>query len=150
MILTDSVKMILTIPQVIPTPLIPPQEEERIYQPPATPKGNADNVLFDKFWTAYPRKTGKDTAIKAWKKLKVDAAFYERIMDALRRAIQFDHRFRDKTYTPYPATWLNSKPWEEEFALPPAPSPQGNSAAFEELKRIAAEPGVPPPEPKWR
>ena len=137
-------------------PLIPPEEEARIQKPKPKPVPAIDYTLFEKFWLAYPRKDDKGKARTVWARLKVNPELHERIMSALRRAIQFDHRFRDKTYTPYASTWLNGKPWEEEFSFPEAVKPRTpiNTPAFEELKRIMAEPGAPPPplppELDWR
>ena len=141
--------------QPIPTP--PPAPAPEKPKKAKKPKEEVfDPALFEAFWKAYPRKVGKDNARKAWGKLKVDKELHERIMDGLRRSIQFDHTFRDVEYTPHASTWLNGKRWEDEheFPKPQAVPPTRNSKAFEELKRIAAEPGVPPPplpdSLKWR
>jgi len=69
---------------------------------------------FDNFWKAFPRKTAKGAARKAWEKLTAD--------DQL-AAIAGAQRFaadpnRDETFTPHPATWLNGERWLDE-PLPP-------------------------------
>ena len=109
---------------------------------PAAPDFNP--ALFQRFWQAYPRKVNKAHAMQAWTKLHVDEQLFERIMDGLRRNIQFDRTFREKEYTPYPASWLNGKRWEDEFDTP-APTAPPRNTAFDELRQLAQEPGTLPP-----
>ncbi|MGI5885420.1 MAG: hypothetical protein ACOX83_10735 [Candidatus Spyradocola sp.] len=104
-------------------------------------------ALFNRFWSAYPLKRKKASALTAWQKLKVNPALFEAIMDGLRRSIQFDSRFKEG-FIPHPATWLNAHEWENEYqpekpSSPPA-SPAANKAV-EELRAIAREvPTLPP------
>lgn len=81
---------------------------------------------FDLFWKAYPRKTAKGAAKKAWEKMN--------ITDQL-AAIEGAKRFaadpnRDETFTPYPATWLNAERWGDE-PLPPRKRSQEEIRAAE-------------------
>lgn len=99
-------------------PPISPQGEE---QPEETeePEENPPD-LFDAFWSAYPRKRGKEKARRAWKKLKPDIALCRTMSAALER----DKASRDwqkdaGAYIPYPATWLNGRRWEDEPSQPP-------------------------------
>lgn len=77
---------------------------------------------FDLFWTAYPKKVGKEAARKAFAKVKVS-------VDVLVSAIELQKRCEQWTkdsgqYIPNPATWLNQGRWDDEpFALP-AEQPQ--------------------------
>lgn len=86
--------------------------------------GRKDQISpFDEFWAAYPRKTGKEAARKAWVKLKPSAELLEIMLAALdwqRRSTQW---LKDGgQFIPHPATWLNQGRWQDE---PPDPnSPQ--------------------------
>ena len=68
-------------------------------------------VLFDDFWKNYPRKVGRQEAVKAWKKIKPDANLLNQILAAL----EWQRKtWRDPEYIPYPASWLNGRRWEDE------------------------------------
>lgn len=71
------------------------------------------NVLvdndFEQFWAVYPKKVGKDAAIKSWKKIKPD--LYE-VMKALEW--QVDSAQWKRGYIPNPSTYLNQGRWKDE------------------------------------
>lgn len=70
---------------------------------------------FNRFWVAYPRKTAKQQALKAWQKLKPDEGLTDTILSALERFKQTEQWRKDNgQYIPYPATWLNGRRWEDE------------------------------------
>jgi hypothetical protein len=76
---------------------------------PPTPQGGPDR--FDEFWAAYPRKTAKVSARKAWTKA-VKSTDPQVILDGLAR-----YRFSDDPqYIAHPATWLNGGRWADEPA----------------------------------
>ena len=71
---------------------------------------SASPSSFDVFWEAYPRKTGKMAAEKAWKKHNPD-------IDKCLTALEWqkkDVQWQDKAYIPHPATWLNRGSWDDE------------------------------------
>lgn len=71
--------------------------------------------LFDEFWAAYPRKTDKGNAKKAWvKALKKKHA--EHIVSA---AAAYAATKPDPKYTAHPTTWLNGERWDDELARAP-------------------------------
>ncbi len=71
---------------------------------------------FDIFWEKYPRKTSKQQAITAWKRIKPDGELVEEIMSSLERHKKSEQWIRDNgRYIPYPATWLNGRRWEDEI-----------------------------------
>jgi hypothetical protein len=74
--------------------------------------------LFADFWAAYPRRTAVAVARKAWAKA-IKRAKPEAIIAAIQAQVAAGC-FPDKTYTPYPATWLNADRWLDEIdtALP--------------------------------
>lgn len=131
-------------------PIVPQADKPKPTPAPKPPKKDYDFRLFDIFWQAYPRKTAKDAARKAWVKLNPKGELFERIMDGLNRSVQFDRGFRDPQYTPHPATWLNGKRWEDKFELPKPSTPPPRNTAFDELKKISKEQGAPPPDREWR
>lgn len=79
---------------------------------------------FDVFWQAYPRKTGKAAARKAFDKAKPPLDVVLKAIEAQKHSAQWQ---RDNgQYIPYPATWLNQGRWEDEVQeteLPAKPGP---------------------------
>ena len=71
---------------------------------------HADSIEFDRFWIAYPRKTAKSAAIKAWSKLKPDGDLVEKIIGHCMVAFSAT----DQQFIPHPATYLNGRRWEDE------------------------------------
>jgi len=67
---------------------------------------------FESFWSAYPKKTGKGQAFKAWKSA-VDRAPPVDIMAGLKTSPQLD---REQRYIPNASTWLNGDGWKDEPA----------------------------------
>lgn len=77
---------------------------------------------FEEFWAAYPRKTGKGAARKAWGKLKPGNKLFSKIMSAVEAQRQSDQWQRDHgQFIPYPATWLNQERWEDSPNVDPPP-----------------------------
>ena len=75
--------------------------------------GGADG--FDVFWQAYPRKAGKVAALKAFSKIKPDAALLAEMLSAVKQQKESAEWSRgDVRYIPHPATWLNGGRWEDE------------------------------------
>lgn len=82
---------------------------------PAAQVGGGLSESFDKFWSAYPKKTAKQQALKAWEKLKPDEGLTDTILSALERFKRTKQWRKDNwQFIPYPATWLNGKRWEDE------------------------------------
>lgn len=77
---------------------------------------------FTRFWTAYPRKTAKEAALKAFAKLKPDETLLQTMLEALDRWKASDQWTRDGgQFVPHPATWINGKRWEDEVPKAAAP-----------------------------
>jgi hypothetical protein len=66
---------------------------------------------FDVFWKTYPRKVGKQAALKAWK-AAVRLTDGDTIIAGARRLR--DDPNREQQFTPHPATWLNQGRWDDE------------------------------------
>lgn len=66
---------------------------------------------FREFWNTYPRRAGKQAAIKAYcKALKTTDA-----ETVIKGAARFrDDPNREDQFTPHPATWLNQGRWDDE------------------------------------
>lgn len=82
---------------------------ESLYPP--TPKGDDP---FDEFWKAYPNKTGKDAARKAFDKRKPGKQLLADMLDALEIQKQSEQwRKQGGQFIPNPATWLNQGRWQD-------------------------------------
>jgi hypothetical protein len=76
--------------------------------------------LFDRFWAAYPRRTARADAEKAFAKLDPDESLLERMLAALAWQTPSEEWTKDnRKFVPYPASWLNAARWEDE---PPKPA----------------------------
>ena len=76
-----------------------------------------NEISFEKFWSAYPKKTAKQNAFKIWQKLKPDEELVNKILSALERFKRTEQWQRDDgRFIPYPASFLNDRRWEDETA----------------------------------
>lgn len=71
---------------------------------------------FDEFWAAYPRKTVKSAARKAYAKA-VKKARHDEIMFGLSRHLPA-LQAKEQQFIPHPATWLNQERWSDEPEQP--------------------------------
>lgn len=67
---------------------------------------------FSEFWQAYPRKTQKVVAEKAWNKLKDEEKFV-----ALEKIDDFC-KGKEMQFIAHPSTYINQKRWEDEVIEP--------------------------------
>ena len=71
---------------------------------------------FKTFWSAYPKKAGKDAAKKAFVKRKFDEQAFEKVMAALNEQKASEQWVKDAgQFIPHPATWLNQGRFEDEL-----------------------------------
>lgn len=107
----------------------PRQEQEkntRTSAPESAPRNGAHPPPgFDAFWGAYPRKTAKKAALKAWRGAVRDAQLERRLNQAEAEALlasvaeafaRSDKGQGEAKYIPYPATWLNEGRWADDPA----------------------------------
>lgn len=67
------------------------------------------------FYAAYPRKIGREAALKAWIKLAPDEALQATILGALAaQKPHLDKREKGR-FIPHASTWLNNARWEDEI-----------------------------------
>lgn len=86
----------------------------------SVPKKSLQEERFDEFWKAYPRKSNKGGARKAWKKLSPDKELFAKIMAALEVAKKCEQWTKDRgQFIPYPATWLNQERWDDDYGPSP-------------------------------
>jgi uncharacterized protein YdaU (DUF1376 family) len=74
---------------------------------------NIYNDQFEMFWKSYPKKTAKESAKKAWLKIKPNDELIAKITKAVKDQKLSD---REQQFIPHAATWLNNKRWEDEIA----------------------------------
>lgn len=73
---------------------------------------------FDAFWSAYPKKKGKQSAEKAFKKIAPDETLCKIMLNALEEQKQSAEWQKDSgQFIPHPATWLNGRRWEDEIGV---------------------------------
>jgi len=90
---------------------------------------------FDAFYAQYPRKTGRQAALKAWGKLKPDVFLIKEIMDGLSVACE-GWAGKEVEYIPHPATWLNGRRWEDQPSKPLSAVPEGRPNFFTGLPQF--------------
>lgn len=74
------------------------------------------NGLFDQFWKAYPKKTNKERARKAFDKRKPDEQLLETMTKALNHQKTSVGWLKDNgMYIPNPEAWINGARWEDEL-----------------------------------
>lgn len=102
---------------ILPLPLSPKENP---------PKGGQKKnpVEADEFYQRYPRKVGKQAALKAYQAARTKTT-HETIMAGLERFIRFGN-FTDPHFVKHPATWLNHGCWADEYPdkKPEVPPPR--------------------------
>ena len=102
--------------------------------PNPNPNPNMRAEEFEKFWTAYPKKVGKQAALKAFEKVPKEA--YPKLVPAVERQKKSQQWQReDGRFIPNPATWLNQGRWDDE--APETATEKRSKSAAEEVKRFA-------------
>jgi hypothetical protein len=67
---------------------------------------------FSDFWGAYPRKTAKEAARKAFARLRPTPELLAVMLHAIERQRAVG-MFSDPQFIPHPATWINGRRWED-------------------------------------
>lgn len=101
-----------------PTPAEPASQNERRAKPskPRVSKTmtQAMQDRFERFYSAYPRKTDRKEAEKAFAKISPDEHLLAQMLASIEKAREAG-QFRDLQYTKHPATWLNKGSWMDTF-----------------------------------
>ena len=83
-------------------------------------KKDLQRERFDEFWSLYPRKVGKQAALKAWRKIRPDADLHAKIVAAVNSQKTTEQwTIENGRFVPNPTTWLNQGRWDDEL-------PKGN------------------------
>jgi hypothetical protein len=70
---------------------------------------------FEKFWTAYPRKEGKQKARSAFEKVAVSLDVLLIALESQKKSSQWTKD--NGQFIPHAATWLNGKRWEDQLSV---------------------------------
>jgi hypothetical protein len=111
-----------------PKPDLTNQNKEPDNTPPTPQGGDAAREMngapkppphipeaFVRFWKCYPRRVGKRAALRAWRRIRPDAATVEAILAAVARQKSWPKWHEENgRFIPNPATWLNQGRWEDE------------------------------------
>lgn len=93
-------------------PIVPPRGEKKSSQ--------AYTEGFERFWSGYPRKVGKDAAWRSWLKRRLEAST-SAIVDSVNIHRTWPEWQRENgKYIPHPSTFLNEGRWKDEELAPPA------------------------------
>jgi hypothetical protein len=96
---------------------------ETVYHTTSTPQEGSKEqepslrTRFERFWDAYPRKTGKKAAWMEWQRLKPapDDAFTDSAVSAIQQQIGSAQWRKDGgQFIPHPKTWIHQGRWEDE------------------------------------
>jgi len=89
---------------------------------------------FATFWSAYPNRKGKQAAMKAWRKLSLDATTVAVIHSALTwQTQQQNWKEQNGRFVPHASTWLNNARWQDE-PFEPLNRSDPNKAAWDRVK----------------
>lgn len=70
---------------------------------------------FELFWTAYPRKVGKEAAWAVWERLNPTEALTAQIITAIEQQRTSPQWLKDGgQFIPHPRTWLQQGRWQDE------------------------------------
>lgn len=77
---------------------------------------DSESKAFNQFWSEYPKKKNKDSALKAFRKRKPDDRLLNQMLEGLDIAKRSPDWLKDEgKFIPYPATWLNAGGWKDEL-----------------------------------
>lgn len=112
--LTGAKKGLTGATQVTPYPS-EEQSEEQTKEQAASAKAENLSISFGEFWKAYPRKTAKGEAEKAFN--KAFSRDFNKIEDAIKGIEAYKKTEQWKQgFIPHPATYLNQKRWEDDLS----------------------------------
>lgn len=113
------------------------KEERKDHVPPS----EVARARFERFWDAYPRKTGKDAAWKEWLKRSPSNDLTDAMIGKVHEQRASTQWLKDAgEYIPHPRTWLHQGRWQDEISIAPAPALM--SPEEREQRRNAAKYGA--------
>lgn len=99
------------------TDVVSPSATAEDGPPPAVrSKRSTLDDRFDRFWSVVPRKVGKESALRWWRRKKPNDALTETMIQAMERHKRSPDWLKDGGKSiPYPMTWLNRGGWEDQL-----------------------------------
>jgi predicted phage replisome organizer len=112
--------------------------EEDINNTNTSSSVNEDEILkteFEKLWSLYPKKVGKDKSFTKYKKYRTskgaDYCTYEEVLKGLEVYLKYIKQ--NTWYSPKDgATWFNNRSWNDEYEIVDVPSWVGKEITKEE------------------
>lgn len=90
-----------------------------------------DDPGFQAFWSAYPKKAAKISALKAFEKINPDRVLLSQMIGALKAWCKTEQWQKDGgQFIPHASTWLNGRRWEDELPQENHGLPPGYSAVL--------------------
>ncbi len=118
-----------------------PESESRIQNPESEDARGRAESDFEIFWKAYPRKVGKQKAIKAFQKVKVSVDVLLNAIAEQKQSAQWKKNGGE--FIPHPSTWLNEGRWEDELAksneIPKGASGRLGEAEMAAIRQVLAD-----------
>jgi len=100
-----------------------------------TANGSGTRARFERFWAEYPRKVGKDAALKEWLRRSPDDALTDRMIAAVhQQRASAQWRKDGGEFIPHPRTWLHQGRWQDEHDIPPPPPTKATAAQLSWLE----------------
>jgi hypothetical protein len=125
--------------------------------PPLPPQDSNEPYGWPTFWASYPRKTAKQAAWKAYKRLNPSPELFEAMLRALAAQCKQDGWVRDAgQFIPHASTWLNGKRWEDQVGPSGkvAPKPGEPGYVVTDVDRVIAAyrnaKKIPKDDEQWR
>lgn len=92
------------------------------------------SILFDEFWSKYPKKRGKADAKKRFKTVCKDRQTFKNIMSGLDMWLKV-WKNTEPDYIPYGSTWLNKERWSDDLSDELKPDSGQSQPSPEDRKR---------------
>ena len=106
-------------------------------------KNNETDILFFQFYDLYPKKQGKQSAIKAFEKaLKITTI--DTILQGVNNyKAQIASKNTEMQYVKQPATWLNAGCWDDDYGSTTSTTPSTNAydALLAKIKSVMDQEG---------
>ena len=85
---------------------------------------NNISAEFETLWKMYPRKVGKEAALRAYKKArsdKKDPITFEQVKQGIENYIrQIEAKHTDTQYIKHGSSWFNARAWKDDYDFSPA------------------------------
>lgn len=102
---------------------------------------------FERFWKFYPRKQGKQSALKSWLKIKPTDNLLNTIMAALTNQRASSDWLKDGgKFIPHASTWINQSRWEDEVRYVPEDT-RGSASHLSLVDQVRQRNGIPAQRP---